>query len=129
MAGKEEIYQAPCDKCGGKCCEYVAIEIDRPRTKKDYDHIRWYLVHKKVHVFVDHDRKWYVEFRSPCERLQKDKRCSFYNDRPKICRDHGNMDGECEYFDSPYTHYFKTVKQFERFLKKKGIDWKYKVLK
>ncbi len=126
MGTTDEIFTPPCEACGGKCCEYIAIEIDKPTTKTDYDHIRWYLLHKKVNVFIDYDRKWYVEFRTPCEVQDSSKKCSIYEKRPKICREHGNTDGECEYYDNPYMHYFKTAREFERFLEKKGIDWKFK---
>ncbi len=122
-------FQPPCDACGGSCCRYVAIEIDRPTTKQDYDHIRWYLLHRDVSVFIDHDRKWYIEFRTPCEKQREDNRCGIYNRRPKICRDHGNVEGECEYYDSPYREYFSTEKAFLTYLEKKGKDWKFKNLK
>ena len=116
----------PCVECGGKCCEYVAVEVDRPTTKKEYDHIRWWLVHRGVNVFIDHDRKWFIEFRSPCENLTPDKKCLMYHDRPNICRGHGNKDEECEYFDTPYLKYFSSAKEFEGYLTKKGKDWRYK---
>ncbi|MBN2160083.1 MAG: YkgJ family cysteine cluster protein [Spirochaetes bacterium] len=123
---KKNTFQPPCFECGGRCCQYVAIEIDRPTTKTDYDNIRWYLAHNNVHVFVDHDRKWHVEFRSACESLTADNRCHIYSERPMICRSHGCGDEECEYFDSPYFLYFTTRKEFEEYIQKKGIDWRFK---
>ena len=126
MNAKIQQFQAPCSKCGGKCCEYVAIEIDKPTSKTDYDNIRWYLAHDKVHIFVDHDKKWFVEFRTPCTKQLENKMCSIYSKRPKICRDHGNVEGECEFYDSPYMAYFKTLEGFEKYLNKKGIDWRFK---
>ena len=75
MKDESDNFQPPCEECGGRCCEYIAIEIDKPNTKSDYDHIRWYLIHRDVNVFIDHDRKWYIEFRTPCELLSKKKRC------------------------------------------------------
>jgi len=126
MTASDNTYQPPCEKCGAKCCHYVAIEIERPTTKKSCDYIRWYLNHRDVNVFVDHDRKWYVEFRSPCDALSEDLRCSIYPDRPKICRDHGSEDGDCEYFDSPYILYFTSSDEFERYMDNKGVDWKYR---
>ncbi len=119
-------YIPPCEKCGGRCCGYVAIEIDRPTTKKEYDHIRWYLVHKDVHVFVDHDKKWHIEFKSSCTHQSANKRCEIYSTRPQICRGHGNSEGDCEYYDTPYSLNFTTAAEFEKWLKKKGIDWKFK---
>jgi len=121
-----EQFQPPCEKCGGSCCNYVAIQIDKPSCKKDFDYIRWYLAHKNVNVFVDHDKNWFVEFRTGCDFLQKDKRCAIYPERPRICRDHGNGEGECEYYDTPYSEYFSSLDQFESYLKKRNKEWRYK---
>ena len=74
-----ETYVPPCEECGGKCCDYVAIEIDTPKTKTDFDNIRWYLVHENINVFIDHNKKWHVEFRTPCEKQLSDKKCGIYS--------------------------------------------------
>jgi len=124
-----ENYFPPCKECGGKCCEYVAIEIDKPKTKKDFDYIRWFLLHKNVNVFIDHENKWFTEFRTECLAQKDDKTCEIYSERPKICRDHGTEQGNCEFFDTPYKRYFSDVKDFEKYLSKNGIDWKFKKLK
>ena len=121
-------YTPPCDECGGACCRYVAVELDKPTKKTDYDNIRWYLLHQNVNVFIDHNGKWFIEFRTPCEKQREDSRCGIYSRRPKICRDHGNSEGECEFYDNPYRNYFATERQFLNYLEKKGIDWKYRRL-
>jgi uncharacterized protein len=126
MKKNNDAFQPPCAHCGGKCCQYTAIEIDRPTTKREYDNIRWYLSHVNVHIFIDHDRKWHVEFRSHCENLGADNSCGMYVDRPDICRNHGNLEQECEYYDSPYLHYFSTRIEFEGYLKKKKVNWKFR---
>ncbi len=118
----------PCEECGGRCCRYVAIEIEKPSAKNDYDNIRWYLLHRDINIFVDHDGKWYIEFRTPCEQQMEDHRCGIYSVRPRICRAHGNSEGECEYYDTPFKHYFSTEKDFLAFLEKKGIDWRFRRL-
>lgn len=126
MKEQEKIFKPPCTECGGSCCRYVAIEIDRPSSKTDYDHIRWWLLHRDVNVFIDHDKKWHVEFRGVCENLGPDSQCRDYNRRPEICRTHGNLEEECEYFDSPYLYYFSNIREFERYLDKKKINWRFK---
>ncbi|TFH42546.1 MAG: YkgJ family cysteine cluster protein, partial [Chrysiogenales bacterium] len=60
MSDDKKPFSPPCEECGGRCCRYIAIGMDRPTTKTEYDHIRWYLSHDDVHVFIDHDRGWYV---------------------------------------------------------------------
>jgi len=124
-----EEFQAPCEKCGGTCCRYVAIEIDRPKTKQDFDHIRWYLLHRDVHVFIDHEKKWYVEFRTTCDEQLKDNRCGIYDRRPKICREHGIAEGECEYYDTPYQEYFSHEDDFLKYLVEHKKEWEFKRLK
>lgn len=123
---KEELYIPPCLECGSRCCQYTAIEIDRPTGKNDFDNIRWYLSHKSVNVFVDHDKKWHVDFRSPCENLAENHQCSIYDIRPRICRNHGNLVEECEFFDSPYLYYFTTREEFEDYLRDRGVEWRIK---
>jgi len=119
-----------CQRCA-TCCKHVALEIDRPTTKREYDNIRWYLLHKDVSVFIDHERNWYVEFKTPCLELTDENRCSNYNDRPRICRDHGAEDFECEIRgeDDPHVHLFTTAREFEDFLDRRGVDWRWKKLK
>jgi uncharacterized protein len=116
----------PCKDCGGKCCDYVAVEMKIPSCKKDYDSIRWYLSHENVNVFVDHFKTWYVEFRTPCMKMNINKKCTIYKDRPFICRNHGNSEGECEHFDTPYKEYFTSMRDFEKYLENKKIDWKFR---
>lgn len=82
-----------CEKCDGRCCRYVAIEIDKPVTKSDFDDVRWYTAHRAVSVFVQ-DKRWYISFASRCNFLTSDNRCEIYKTRPKICRKHEIS--ECE---------------------------------
>ena len=115
-----------CAECGAKCCRYVALEIDRPTGRKDYDHIRWYLLHRRVHVFVDHADDWYIEFESDCEQLGPDLRCLNYDHRPRICRRYGDDDLDCEHLseDKPYKKRFSTADAFEAWLEKKRKKYK-----
>lgn len=119
-------YSPPCEECGGKCCDYVAIEMVPPKNKSDYDHIRWYLVHENVSVFIDHEKKWYVQFVTPCIEKNISNRCEIYSTRPKICSGHGNLEGECEFYSSPYREYFSHTSDFEKYLNKRNIDWEFK---
>jgi Fe-S-cluster containining protein len=106
----------------------VAIEIDKPTCKRDYDQIRWYLLHDRVTVFVDHDGDWHVEFEADCSAVGPDHRCKAYEQRPRVCRDYPGGDEECEHVaeDSPYAMRFLTAGDFETYLDAKGIDWRWK---
>ncbi len=115
-----------CQICGAKCCKYVALEIDEPEDTEDFHNIRWYLCHKDVCVFIDHDDTWYVQFNTPCEFLQKNSTCGIYDYRPAICRAHdpadceGTDDSRCEKF------MLRSIDDLDMYLKLKGkrIRWK-----
>jgi len=124
-----EKYSAPCRECRGSCCRYIALEIDTPTCKSDYDKIRWYLLHRDVSVFVDHDSVWHIEFQTPCEAQDQENRCAIYSDRPKICRDYAVEEGVCEYYDNPFSLYFTGWSQFEQWLESRGKEWRFKRLK
>ena len=115
-----------CDHCTALCCHYFALPIDQPNNRKDFDYIRWYLLHKHVHVYVDHDDDWYVEFQTECEELLPDFGCGTYADRPQLCREHGWPAGSCEFFADPHQHLFRCVRDFEAYLDERGIDWRWK---
>ena len=85
-----------CQACGGKCCRYVAVEIDEPETKTDFDDILWYVAHRKVSVFIE-DGGWYINFDTKCRYLTRDNRCAIYDHKPNICTEHS--DDECEESD------------------------------
>ena len=117
-----------CISCRGKCCRHVALEIDKPTCKRDYDNIRWYLMHENIHVFIDQDGSWTLEFLTNCKHLKKDYKCDFYQKRPKLCRDYPIKGSYCEYLGdgSHYIELFTCPEDFEQYLNKKHIDWKWK---
>ena len=125
---KKTTESVSCAKCPAECCRYVATEIGKPTCKRDYDHIRWYLLHKNVNVFVDHDGDWCIEFETDCGNLTKGNCCAGYSDRPHVCRHHGEDGDHCEFHGSeaPYSLHFSTASQFEDYLEKRGIKWRYK---
>jgi len=116
MPKKKEPFQAPCAVCGGRCCGYVAIGIDSPKSVKGRENIRWFLLHRDVAVYIDHNKDWYIEFKTPCGALNTKNRCTIYERRPKICSDYGNAHGDCEYYDTPYIEKFETLDHFEKWL-------------
>ncbi len=128
MTKKDKSGLDDCIKCKAKCCRYVALDIDKPTCKRDYDNIRWYLMHDNIQVFIDDEGTWTLEFITNCQNLLPDYRCSNYAKRPKICRDYPNQESSCEYLGSGlhYKKLFKKPQDFERYLTQRGIDWKWK---
>lgn len=117
-----------CKTCGAVCCRHVAIHLDEPDCKLDYDNIRWMLMHENVNVVKDHDDDWLVEFITPCSMLNSDNSCARYDDRPRVCRRYPAKDEECEYTGDgdSYVLRFTTAEEFERYLEKQGTKWRYK---
>ncbi|NCC53062.1 MAG: hypothetical protein EOM20_17875 [Spartobacteria bacterium] len=113
---KEIITPPPCHACDALCCRYVAIQIDKPTEKRDFDNIRWYLLHKNVQVFRDLEKDWFIEFITPCEQLGPDNACLVYDQRPRICREHGEPPMLCEQLDNPYLNLFQTVADLDAYL-------------
>lgn len=103
-----------CDHCVAKCCRYFALPIDTPEEEKDYQYIRWYLLHDRASVFVD-DGTWYLLVHTTCKHLQPDHRCGIYETRPQICREYST--DNCEYEDDwTYDQYFETPEQVEEYM-------------
>jgi Fe-S-cluster containining protein len=109
--GSDEVL---CDYCTAKCCRYFALPIDTPTNRKDFDFIRWYLLHDRATVFTE-DETWYLLVHTTCKHLQDDHRCGIYEERPQICRDYHT--DNCEYHDDwTYEHYFETPEQVAEYV-------------
>ena len=105
-----------CEQCVGLCCRYFAFAIDKPRTKRDFDDIRWYMLHEDTIVFVE-DGDWYVQINRKCKALLPDNRCAVYENRPAICRNYAT--GTCDWHggEYEYDHLFTEPEQIEQFAK------------
>lgn len=98
-----------CDHCTAKCCRYFALAIDTPEERRDFDFMRWYLLHDRASVFVD-DESWYLLVHTTCKHLRPDNLCGIYETRPQICRDYTT--DACEFDDDGvYDKYFETAEQ------------------
>lgn len=128
-AGREELAPGEnlCSYCSAKCCRYFALPIDTPETWKDFEYIRWYLLHERASVFTEDDC-WYLLVHNPCKYLRDDNLCGNYPARPQICRDYAVKD--CEYDDEwVYDHYWETAEQIEEYAEavldpRKGRGWR-----
>ena len=113
-----------CDHCTAKCCGYFALPIETPDTNKDYQYIRWYMLHGETTIFCEDD-DWYLMVHNQCDQLQADQRCGIYDTRPNICREYSTDD--CEYEDEwTYERYLETADQVweyaEAVVQKKGKE-------
>ena len=103
-----------CEYCTAKCCRYFALPMDIPETEREFDYMRWFLLHERASVFVEDD-VWYMLVHTTCKHLQADHRCGIYETRPQICRDYHT--DNCEYEDHfCYDSYFETAEQVQEFI-------------
>lgn len=107
-----------CEHCSGHCCKYIALPLDKPKTKRDFEDMRWYLLHRNVTIFVE-DGEWYIQFTTSCRHQLPDNRCGIYETRPTICRVYSTE--ECEYHagEYEYEHLFTEPEQIEEY----GRTW------
>jgi uncharacterized protein len=98
-----------CRYCTAKCCRYFALPIEEPTSWKEFDYLRWFMMHGRVAVFVE-EKSWYLMVVADCQHLLPDNRCAIYEQRPKICREYSTVN--CEYEDDAvYEKYFETPEQ------------------
>ena len=98
-----------CEYCTAKCCRYFALPIDTPQGKREFDFMRWFLLHERASVFVEND-DWFLLVHSDCKFLREDNLCGIYETRPNICREYTTT--KCEYEDLwVYDKYFETPEQ------------------
>lgn len=118
-----------CDKCDGRCCRDVTVEIDKPTSFGDFEDLKWMIAHQNVYVYLDEENDWVVEFRTPCNFLDDKNRCSIYKRRYKMCSDH---DPEACIINGEGKHYkifFKTEKDVDKYMKKIGYYERYMRMK
>ena len=107
-----------CDSCSGLCCRYFALPIDNPTTVRDYDNIRWYLLHENVVVFIE-KKQWFIGVLTRCKHLEPDNRCGIYETRPRICREFSTEN--CDYHGGDYgfEKLFTSGEQLRRYAEEK----------
>jgi Fe-S-cluster containining protein len=117
-----------CIACKALCCRHVALPLDTPSCKRDYDNIRWSLMHDNVNILVDHDGDWLVEFVTRCSNLKGDNTCGRYDARPRVCRTYPGRNDDCEFTGEGDSHKlrFTTAEELERYLDRRKVAWRYK---
>lgn len=108
--GPEEVL---CSFCAAKCCRYFALPIDKPDDWRQFDFMRWFLLHQYASVFVDNN-DWYLLVHTPCKHLNAAHLCGIYETRPQICREYTTE--RCEYEELwVYDQYFECPEQVEEY--------------
>jgi Fe-S-cluster containining protein len=94
--------------------------MDPPTEQRDFDFMRWFLVHDRASVFIE-DENWFLLVHTVCKHLQPDNRCGIYLTRPQICREYHT--DSCEYEDHyVYDGYFETSEQVQDYIEARFLN-------
>src|SRR3989338_9417853 len=74
-----------CNECDGECCKNIAIQIESPETREDFEDLNWYLYHEGLIIYIDDEDDWLVQIPIKCKFL-KDGKCMIYYKKPPICK-------------------------------------------
>lgn len=106
-----------CSRCVGKCCRYFMLQIDTPKSRADFENIRWYISHAGATICVEKSG-WFLHIDSICKHLTADGRCGIYENRPQICREHSPSECEYEMTYEPDIH-FRDLAQLDEYIQKR----------
>ncbi len=107
--------------CVARCCRYVTVAIDPPRSEADWDEIRWWLLHPGIMVFKDaDDGEWAVCFETRCSNLTSDNLCRAWPNHPDLCREHDAT--TCEFREAmKYEVFLASEEDLARHLERTGL--------
>jgi len=109
-----------CAKCPASCCRYIALEIDAPDDKESIDHMRWYLAHQNVSIYLQDD-DWHLCVDVRCKYLDSNDSCTIHATRPEICREHSPEECEFENPDYELEAEFRSWDALEAYLAQNGL--------
>jgi hypothetical protein len=104
-----------CSGCPAMCCFGLEEAISRPTTKQEVENLKWELHFINTSVFI-RSRRWYKLSMGRCRYLDKNNRCSIYERRPQICRDH--IPPDCEKHGEIFDVMFKTPEELQAYIDK-----------
>jgi Fe-S-cluster containining protein len=105
-----------CEDCPALCCRDLAMLIPKPRTKSEISDIRWFLHYQKVEICIRSNR-WYIVVKTKCRYLNRNNRCTNYEERDETCRRHNPPD--CEKFGAWYQTRMTTPEELDEYLESK----------
>ena len=108
-----------CRQCLARCCRYFAFEIDKPTSYKEFENLRWYLMHEGVTIHIDLEGDWYIAISNRCKNLDARNRCRDYDNRPLICRSYGQASCDFSQGDYEYRALFTKPEQLEQYARMK----------
>lgn len=108
------------DLCAGctTCCSYITVEVDKPRTPREYDQWLWAIMHRNVSLYVERPEKWFVCFEAPCNNLDAAGRCGIYGRHPVLCREYDPRSCERRLPLTDIRAWFRSAGEFEEWIRR-----------
>jgi Fe-S-cluster containining protein len=107
-----------CRQCQAKCCRYFCFQIDKPGSFKEFENLRWFLLHEGISAHID-EGNWFIAIDNKCRRLSDDGRCADYANRPVICRQYHTDGCDATSGDYQYDELFTSAEQIAAYARKK----------
>jgi Fe-S-cluster containining protein len=117
---KSESERITCFECDQICCRTAVIEVDPPKSFRDYSDLLFYLFHFDTEVVIAKNggkKEWFVEFMTRC-RFLVDGRCEIYEQRPLVCREYEMK--TCERNRPGRFTYIRSADEFLDYVDRKG---------
>ena len=114
-----------CDDCRAECCKDVSVEIDKPNNFEDFETLKWFLAHKNIEIYVDHEGSWMVEFKTECKNLDENNKCKIYANRFKVCREHDPSECVINGSGDHFKRIFTKEEEIDEYMKEIGFFKKY----
>jgi len=117
---KELGSQENADLCAGcvRCCTYITVEIDAPRSPWEYDQWIWALHHQNISLFVEKPERWFLHIDTVCEQLNEQGRCRIHGRHPVLCREYDPRSCERRLPLADMRAEFHHADEFERWLER-----------
>ncbi|MDF1701048.1 MAG: hypothetical protein P1V36_07810 [Planctomycetota bacterium] len=116
---KKDQFSICTQDCGARCCRYITVEIPGPRSRDDWDEMRWWLAHEGSMVSKDEDG-WCLHVQTPCSHLRPDNACAIYPHHMRTCNDYDASN--CE-FTGPLDHEFELRSELDLagYIERRGL--------
>jgi Fe-S-cluster containining protein len=115
------------DLCAGcvRCCTYITIEVDAPRSPWEYDQWLWALHHEGIELYIERPEKWFVHVEARCRQLNSEGRCAIHGRHPVLCREYDPRTCERRLPLAEIRSWFKNAEALEDWLKReRPVHWK-----
>uniref|UniRef100_A0A832MJH5 YkgJ family cysteine cluster protein n=1 Tax=Eiseniibacteriota bacterium TaxID=2212470 RepID=A0A832MJH5_UNCEI len=108
------------DLCAGcvRCCTYVSIEIDPPRSAWEYDQWIWVLHHRGLQIYLERPERWFLHVEGVCRQLNAAGRCDIHGRHPVLCRDYDPRTCERRYPLSDIRAWFREAADLEAWMQR-----------